>query len=118
MEIIGFIILGLVSGALGGLLGIGGAIIIIPVLVYFFGFDQKTAQGTTLLLMLPPIGLLAALEYYKAGHANIKAGIFIALFFIIGSWISSKFALKLNSDIIRKIFAGSLMLISIRMFFK
>lgn len=118
MDIVGFILLGAVSGALSGLLGIGGAIIIIPVLVYLFGFDQKTAQGTTLLLMLPPIGLLAAMEYYKAGYANIKAGIIIALFFIVGSWLSSKFAVKLNPDLVRKIFAGSLMLISIRMFFK
>ncbi len=118
MEIIGFSILGAINGTLSGFLGIGGAMIIIPVLVYIFGFDQKTAQCTTLLLMLPPIGLFAALEYHKAGFTNIKAGIFIAIFFIIGSWISSKFAVKLNPDIIRKIFACSLMLISIRMFFK
>jgi len=110
--------IGIISGAISGFLGVGGATIIIPALVVFLGFDQKTAQGTSLMTLLPPIGILAAIEYYKSGYVNIKAALLIALFFIIGSWISSKFAVKINPDILRKIFSIFLIIIAIKMLIK
>jgi uncharacterized protein len=75
---IGLGAIGLIAGSLSGLLGIGGAVVIIPALVLIFGYSQRLAQGTTLLLMIPPIGLLAALEYWKAGDVDLKAAIIIA----------------------------------------
>lgn len=71
-TILPYILLGLVAGILSGLIGIGGGIIIIPVLVFIFGFSQHMAQGTTLALLVPPIGILAALMYYKQGYVDVK----------------------------------------------
>lgn len=121
MDLVTFLILiviGLVTGAVGGMLGIGGAIILIPALVYFVGFSQHEAIGTSLAVMLPPIGLFAAYNYYKAGQVNIKYALIIAAAFMIGSYFTSKLALKIPEDIIRKIFGVFLFLIALRMFFQ
>jgi len=112
------IVIGLVTGAVGGMLGIGGALILIPALVYFVGFSQHEAIGTSLAIMLPPIGLFAAYNYYKAGQVNIKYALIIAAAFMIGSYFTSKLALKIPEDIIRKIFGVFLFLIALRMFFQ
>lgn len=120
MDIIlasGLIILGLAAGALSGLIGIGGGIIIIPALVIFFGLSQKMAQGTTLALLVPPIGFLAALTYYKHGFVDIKFAILIIIGFIVGSLIGAKFAVKLPTEILTKVFAISIILIGIKMLF-
>jgi len=121
MDILTFLILiviGLVTGAVGGMLGIGGAIILIPALVYFVGFSQHEAIGTSLAVMLPPIGLFAAYNYYKAGQVNIKYALIIAAAFMIGSYFTSKLALKIPEDIIRKIFGVFLFFIALKMFFQ
>ncbi len=121
MDLLTFIILiviGLVTGAVGGMLGIGGALILIPALVYFVGFSQHEAIGTSLAVMLPPIGLFAAYNYYKAGQVNIKYALIIAAAFMIGSYFTSKLALKIPEDIIRKIFGVFLFLIALKMFFQ
>ena len=118
MDIIlisGLIILGLAAGTLSGLIGIGGGIIIIPALVFIFGLSQKMAQGTTLALLIPPIGLLAALTYYKHGFVDVKFAILIILGFIIGSVIGAKFAIKLPTEVLTKVFAISIILIGIKM---
>ena len=111
-----FIVVGLFSGALAGLIGIGGGIIIIPILVYFFGMSQKLAQGTTLALMLPPIGIMAAYIYYKGGFVDIKAAVFISAGFVIGGWLGAKYAVGIPQEIISKIFAVMLFVVSIKMF--
>jgi uncharacterized protein len=116
-EILIFCLIGVVAGMASGLLGIGGAIIIIPALTLLLGFSEHTAQGTTLLLMIPPIGLLAALEYYKAGYVNLKAAIIIAVFFFVGAFFGGKIALKVDETILRKVFAVFLAAIAARMFF-
>lgn len=117
IEVIGFSVIGIIAGIASGLLGIGGAVIIIPALVMLFGFSQNTAQGTTLMLMVPPIGILAAMEYARSGFINWKAAILIALFFIIGGWIGAKIAVKIDPYILRKVFAVFLVVIAVRMFF-
>src|SRR5450759_3910130 len=89
------IVIGIITGVMAGMLGIGGAIIMIPALVFFLGISQQTAQGTSLAVMLPPIGVIAAYNYYKAGHVNIKFAIVLALFFLVGSYFGSKLALSL-----------------------
>ena len=110
------IVIGLVAGTLSGLIGIGGAIIIIPSLIFLLGMDQYSAQGTSLATMLLPIGLLAALNYYKAGELNIKYAMVIAVAFFVGGYLGSKVALQIPEAILRKVFAGILVLIALKMF--
>lgn len=98
------LIIGLAAGLLSGLLGIGGGIIIIPALVGLLGYTQKDAQGTSLGLLLLPIGILAVMNYYKAGHINLKAVGIMVITFVIGSYITSLFALTLPETTLKKIF--------------
>jgi uncharacterized protein len=113
---IGLGAIGLIAGSLSGLLGIGGAVVIIPALVLIFGYSQRLAQGTTLLLMIPPIGLLAALEYWKAGDVDLKAAIIIASFFFLGGLIGAKLATNIDPVLVRRIFAVFLVVIAVKMF--
>jgi uncharacterized protein len=109
-------ILGLVAGSASGLLGIGGAVLIITALVFIFGFSQKMAQGTTLLLMVPPIGLLAAWQYYRSGDVDLKAGAIIAALFFVGGFFGAKLAELIDPALMRKIFAVCLAGISVKLF--
>ena len=115
-DIIILLLIGLASGMVSGVLGIGGGIIIIPALVYFLGYSQKAAQGTSLAMLLPPIGLLAAVNYYNAGFVNVKAAVILILTFIVGSYISSKFAVTLPETVIKKVFATFLLFYAIKLF--
>jgi uncharacterized protein len=117
IQIAGYLTIGLLGGISSGLLGIGGATIMIPALIFIFGFEQKIAQGTTLLLMVPPIGILAATEYYRKGYADVYAAVFIAIAFFVGGYFGSKIATELNPNTLRKIFSIFLMTISLKMFF-
>ena len=112
-----YIILGLVTGIFSGLIGIGGAIIIIPSLVLLFGLAQRTAQGTTLALMVPPIGLLAAWVYYRQGFVDLKIAGLICLGFFVGGLVGAKFAVEIPDQALRKIFGVVLRLASIKMIF-
>jgi len=111
-------LIGLFAGALGGLFGIGGGIIIVPALVWFLGYSQHRAQGTSLVMLVLPVGILGAINYYKAGNADIKAATILALGFFGGSLLGSKLALNLSPEIMRKSFAVFLLLIAIQLFFK
>ena len=115
--IILYIILGIGAGVLSGLLGIGGGVIIIPALIFLFGLSQHQAQGTTLALMIPPIGLLAAWEYYKHGYVNLKVAIFVALGFFLGGLLGAKLAIAFSDKTLEKIFGGALLLIALKMIF-
>ncbi len=114
MQIVGFIVLGLVAGVLAGLAGIGGGIIIVPLLVFAFGFTQHMAQGTSLAVLIPPVGLLAMLKYYKAGDVNLKAAALIAAGILIGSVFGAKIALGLPQATLKKAFGVILLLASMR----
>ncbi len=109
------ILIGLVAGVFSGMIGIGGALIIIPSLVLIFGMDQYAAQGTSLAVMLPPIGLLAAYNYYKVGAVNWKYALIISVAFFIGGYFGSKITLSIPESIIRKGFAVFLILIAVKM---
>ena len=111
------IIIGIVTGFMAGMLGIGGAIIMIPALVFFLGITQQTAQGTSLAVMLPPIGIIAAYNYYKAGQVNIWFAIILAVFFLVGSYFGSKLALNLPQSLLKKIFGILLLLVAVKMLF-
>ncbi len=115
--IILYLILGLVTGVFGGLLGIGGATIVIPALVFLFGFSQHQAQGTILAAMIPPIGLLAALRYYQAGHVNVGAAILIAVGFFIGGYFGARLVEYIPELVLKRVFGVFLLLIAARMIF-
>ncbi len=111
------ILIGLLAGSLGGILGIGGGIIMIPAMVYFLGMSQHEAVGTSLAVMLPPIGMFAAYNFHKAGYINLKYALIMATAFMIGSFFSSKIAVTLPANIIQKVFSVFLVLVAIKMFF-
>lgn len=115
-ETIILLIIGLTGGLVSGVLGIGGGIVIIPMLVGFLGYTQKDAQGTSLGLLLLPIGILAVMNYYKAGHINLKAVAIMVITFVIGSYISSLYAVNLPEGTLKKIFAVFLFLYALRLF--
>ena len=117
LAIFGLLMLGLIAGSFSGLIGIGGGVIIVPALILLFGFSQQVAQGTTLALLIPPIGLLAVMDYYKKGFVNTQAALFICIGFVIGGLLGAKIAVTLPEQILRRIFAAVLVLIGIRMFF-
>ncbi|MBI4722058.1 MAG: sulfite exporter TauE/SafE family protein [Candidatus Stahlbacteria bacterium] len=114
-NILLYLLLGVVAGVLSGLIGIGGGIIIIPALVLLFGLSQHQAQGTTLALMVPPIGLLAAWIYYKQGYVNLKIAAFVCLGFFVGGLLGAKIATGLPTYILQKVFGVALLLISLKM---
>jgi uncharacterized protein len=118
INIIVYIVLGLFAGSVSGIIGIGGGVIIVPALVIFFGFSQHLAQGTTLALLIPPIGLLAAYTYYQKGFIDFYAALFICLGFFIGGLIGAKISVSLPTTILQKIFGGFVIIIGIYMFFK
>jgi uncharacterized membrane protein YfcA len=107
--------IGIVTGIMAGMLGIGGAIIMIPALVFFMGFSQQMAQGTSLAVMLPPVGIMAAYNYYKAGQVNIKFALILAAAFLVGSYFGSKLALNLPQPLLKKIFGVLLLLVAAKM---
>jgi uncharacterized protein len=117
---IGYVLVGLVAGALGGFVGLGGGIVIIPALVYLFGFDQLKAQGTSLAILLPPIGILGFLQYWNNPKVQIDlwAAGAIAAAFIIGGYFGGKWANVIDPNIVRKAFAAILLISAIQMFLK
>ena len=117
MDNILSILIGLAAGMSSGFFGIGGAIILIPALVYIFKFSQHLAQGTALAALLLPEGILAVMRYYKAGNVNIKVALFIALGVFIGGFIGAALVQGVPSPALKKIFSVLLLFISIYMFF-
>ncbi|MEI7811056.1 MAG: sulfite exporter TauE/SafE family protein [Ignavibacteria bacterium] len=116
-DIILYIILGLAAGVLSGLIGVGGGIIIVPALVFFFGMTQHQAQGTSLAVLIPPVGFLAALTYYKQGYIDIKVAGLICAGFIFGALMGANIAINLSEAVIKKIFGVILLIVSIKMIF-
>ena len=110
-----YLILGLGAGIASGFFGIGGGTILIPALVYLFGLTQHQAQGTTLAIMVPPIGLLAAIRYYMEGNVKLSMAIFICIGFFIGGLIGAQFVHKISDPILKKLFGFYLLMIAIKM---
>ena len=109
------IIIGLIAGVLSGMIGVGGGIIIVPALVFFLGFSQHQAQGTSLGLLLLPVGILAVMNYYNKGFIDIKVVVIMSIAFILGGWLGSKLSLALPGDIVKKIFGVLLFYTGIKM---
>ena len=111
------IIIGIAAGILGGMVGVGGGIVIVPALVFFLGFSQKMAQGTSLGILLLPVGLFGVMQYYKEGYVDMKVVLIISAGFLLGSLFGSKLALSLPQDTVKKIFAVLLIIVAIKMLF-
>jgi len=109
------IIIGLLAGILSGLVGVGGGILMIPLLIIFLGLTQHQAQGTALFAMLPPIGILAAINYYKEGFVKWEYAIVIAFTFVIGGYLGSKLSLSLPPQTVRRIFGVIMLLGAIKL---
>jgi len=117
-TLLGGTAIGIGAGILAGLVGVGGGIIIVPALVYFFGMDQHTAQGTSLAVLLPPTGLFAFIQYYRAGHVDIKIAVLIVVGLLIGGWVGGGWAQQLSGPALRKGFAVMMALAAVKMFFQ
>ncbi len=117
MSILLYIILGLIAGTCSGFLGIGGGVILVPALVYAFGLTQHQAQGTTLALMIPPIGLLAALKYYSEGNVNLQIAGFICLGFLLGGLIGAHLVVSVSDTALRRAFGFFILIIAVKMIF-
>ncbi len=109
--------IGLFSGILGGMVGIGGGIIIVPALIYFLGFSQLNAQGTSLALIMFPVGVLGVINYYKQGHIDFNIVFILAAGFVIGSFLGSKFAMNIPQVFVKKFFAILMIVIAIKILF-
>jgi hypothetical protein len=116
-TILALLAIGLVAGVLSSMVGIGGGVIIVPALVFLFAMTQKMAQGTSLAMLLPPIGILAVINYQKAGQVDMKIAIILCIAFIIGSFFGSKIALRLEEATLKRIFGIFLMILAIKYLF-
>jgi len=115
VHVVPFLFLGLLAGILSGLLGIGGGILIIPALVFIFGLSQHMAQGTTLALMVPPIGLLAAWTYYKQGNVNLGIAALICAGFFFGGLLGAKLAGVISAVLLKRLFGVALLITAVKM---
>lgn len=117
-TLLGGTAIGIAAGILAGLVGVGGGIIIVPALVYFFGMDQHTAQGTSLAVLLPPVGLFAFLQYYRAGHVDVKVATLIVVGLLVGGWVGGGWAQQVSGPALRKGFAVLMAFAAVKMFFQ
>jgi len=117
-DLITLIIIGLSAGIISGLLGVGGAIVIVPALVYFFGMTQHQAQGTSIAILLFPIGLLAFWNYYRNGYVNFRFAIVVMVAFLLGGYLGSLFSAQIPDKALRILFGILLLVVGIKMIFE
>ena len=113
-----FLAAGFVSGVVSGLFGIGGALILVPILVYIFHFTQQQAQGTSLMVLLPPIGLLAALQYYRAGFVDVRVAVLVAIGLFFGAWFGAYGAVRMSNLALQRAFGVFIILVGLNMLFR
>jgi hypothetical protein len=114
--LVSLIVIGLLAGIFSGFMGVGGGVIMIPLLILFLGFNQHEAQGTSLAVLAIPVTFLAAYNYYSEGHVNWKYAIVIAIAFVIGGFFGSKIAVRIDQSILKKIFGVVLILVAVKLF--
>ena len=117
-DILILVLVGLLGGFIAGTLGVGGGIIIVPALVFILGMTQHEAQGTSLAMMLAPIGILAVYNYYKSGYVNVKFALVLMIAFVLGGYFGSLFAINLSDIWLKRIFGALMVIVGIRMIFE
>lgn len=115
--LLGLLILGFVAGFMSSMVGIGGGIIIVPALVFLFAMDQKTAQGTSLLMLALPVAAMGAYSYYKNGNLNWQASLILGATFVIGGYFGGKVANALDTAVVKKIFAIFMIVMALKYLF-
>ena len=115
--LISLIVIGLLAGVLSGVLGVGGGLIMIPLMVLILGYNQHEAQGTSLAVLAVPVTFFAAYNYYSEGYVNWKYALIIAAGFAVGGYFGSKLAISINQNILKKIFGFILLIAAYKMFF-
>ncbi|RJP21767.1 MAG: sulfite exporter TauE/SafE family protein [Deltaproteobacteria bacterium] len=113
LSFLGFLAIGAVTGAVSGVFGIGGGIFVIPAMVWLYGFDQRLATGTSLGMLLPPIGIMAFMQYYKAELVNVPAALLLVAGFVAGSYLSAGYAVGLPELLLKRAFGGLLIVMGI-----
>ncbi|WP_035333995.1 sulfite exporter TauE/SafE family protein [Dokdonia sp. PRO95] len=113
--IIALIAIGLIAGVLSGIMGVGGGVIMIPLMIMLLHFNQHQAQGTSLAVLAVPVTFLAAYNYYNEGYVNWKYAAVIAVFFVVGGFLGSKLAVNLDQKTLKRIFGAILLILSIKM---
>lgn len=109
------ILIGLIGGAASGFVGIGGGVVVVPLLVLCLSIDQKMAQGTTLAMLAIPIAAFAAATYFRAGYVNLKFAALLAIGFVCGSLLSAHYAVKLSSPVATRLFGGVLLVVAAKL---
>lgn len=99
-----FVVIGLVGGVASGLFGVGGGVVIVPALIYWAGFSQHMATGTSLAVLLPPIGLAATIEYYRHGNVDLRAAMILAATMFVGAWLGASLANQMKGPHLRLLF--------------
>lgn len=113
--IIALIVIGLLAGLLSGVMGVGGGVVMIPLMILLLGFNQHEAQGTSLAVLAVPVTFVAAYSYYGEGYVNWKYAALIAVFFVVGGFLGSKLAVNLDQKTLKRIFGGILLIIAVKM---
>jgi hypothetical protein len=113
LSFLGFLAIGAAVGAVSGMFGIGGGVFVIPAMVYFYGFDQKTATGTSLGMLLAPITILAFWQYYKADLVNVPAVILLIAGFLAGSYLSAGYTIGLPQVLVKRLFGVLLVVVGV-----
>lgn len=111
------IVIGILAGLFSGMFGVGGGIVMIPLMALALGFSQHEAQGTSLAVLAIPVTFLAAYNYYEAGHVNWKYAIIIAVTFVVGGYLGSKVAILIDQSLLKKIFGILMIIVALRMIF-
>ncbi len=116
-QLIIVLVIGLMAGIVSGALGVGGGIIIVPSLIFFLGFSQHMAQGTSIAILMLPTGILAVMQYYKNGYVDVKVALLLMLLFVVGAYFGSLVSLSLPDKVLKKIFGIFMLLVSLKMIF-
>lgn len=111
------VVIGVVAGMLSGFVGVGGGIIIVPALMWALGFTQHQATGTSLAILLLPVGILAVWNYHKAGNIDWQAALIISATFVVGAYFGSKLSLSLPPETVKKVFGGVMILAALKLIF-
>ena len=110
--------IGLFAGVASGFVGVGGGLILVPAMMVFLGLGQHAAQGTSLAMMLPPVGILAVMQYHKAGEVHWAFAAVLCITFVVGAWVGSKLSLRLSEGWVKLVFGLVMLYASVRMLFK